>query len=151
MSDWTHVSGVIRFMDLHHESREIPLDLDSLIGKECSYNEWISVSEEEYWENPDAFMPAGSEGTLHKIILENQGDNRPMEYIITIFGDLRDSHPAFSLAHWFNQKCKAIENIDGILMRDAVVIAKNDFSGQVVYGAGGKYLGCISEERKAAV
>ena len=71
MSNWTHVVGTIRIDCLRglYEYEDKP-NFDEIFGKECRW-----IDDNSIWndaeENPQNFLPMGSEGSLHKIVWEN--------------------------------------------------------------------------------
>lgn len=124
MSSWTHVAGIIR-VDSIRLSDSIP-DFDKLIGKECLWE-----SDEKIWkdvhENPDKYLPMGSEGSLQKSIWVNPDQSYVASYTISIFGDLRDHYSAQKIVDWFKTIC------DKLWVRNAVITVDNDIEGVVTY------------------
>lgn len=120
MSNWTHVAGIIRVDGL------VEMDFDEVIGKECLWE-----SPEEVWddamENPDKYLPMGSEGSLHKSIWINPDGNCLPRYTISIFGDLRDHDSASEIIEWFKKKCELL------WVRNAVITVSNCYYGTKVW------------------
>ena len=125
MSNWTHVAGIIRVDGLRIDDIE-EVDFDKIIGKECL---WGSPS--EVWkdadENPDKYLPMGSEGSLQKSIWENPDKSCLASYTISIFGDLRDHYSTSEIIEWFKSKCKEL------WVRNAVITVYNELYGTETY------------------
>lgn len=122
MSNWTHVAGVIRVDSL----RISDIDFDKIFGKEC-----LCDSPSEVWddalENPDKYMPMGSEGSLQKSVWENPDRACTAAYTVTIFGDLRDHDTTSDIVEWFKEKCKSLWT------RSAVITVENELNGTETY------------------
>lgn len=122
MSNWTHVAGIIRVDGA-------VIDFDEIIGKECLWE-----SPKEVWddarENPDKYLPMGSEGSLHKSIWINPNGNSLASYTISIFGDLRDHDSTSEIIEWFKEKCKLF------WVRNAVITVRNEYYGTETYTYG---------------
>ena len=120
MSNWTHVAGIIRVDGI------AKLDFDEVIGKECLWE-----SPEEVWddaeENPDKYLPMGSEGSLQKSIWENPDKECLASHTVSIFGDLRDHHSTSDIIEWFKEKCKSL------WVRNAVITVQNEYYGTETY------------------
>lgn len=125
MSNWTHVAGIIRVDGLRIDDIE-EVDFDKIIGKECL---WGSPS--EVWkdadENPDKYLPMGSEGSLQKTVWENPDKSCLASYTISIFGDLRDHYSTTEIIEWFKSKCKEL------WVRNAVITVYNELYGTETY------------------
>ena len=106
MSVWTHVAGVIRVDDIRFDNN-LP-NFDKLIGKECLFT---SPSEiwKDYDENPNDYMPCGSEGTLQKSVWINPNKSDMAAYTISVFGDLRDYEESQPIIDWFIKFCDRLE------------------------------------------
>lgn len=116
MSVWTHVAGIIRVDELRTDDVAQP-DWDKIIGKELNWED-----PEEIWtdrdENPESFMPCGSEGSLKKVIWENPHRSSVASYTVSIFGDLRDYGNLVEIEKWFSNVCSKL------WVRDAVITAE---------------------------
>lgn len=124
MSNWTHVAGVVRVDSFRFIDSE--LNFDEIFGKEDLFE-----SPEEVWEdateNPDGYLPMGSEGSLHKSIWVNPDKSQFCSYTVTIFGDLRDHHDPDEIIEWFKKKCKPL------YIRNAVITVSNERNGTKTY------------------
>lgn len=120
MSNWTHVAGIIRIDYIKWEN-DPELNFDELIGKECLFE-----SDSEIWEdaknNPDKYLPMGSEGTLEKSVWINPKQYDVPRYAVSIFGDLRDHDNPQEIIDWFQKICNKLKN----LVRNAVITASNE-------------------------
>lgn len=125
MSNWTHVAGIIRVDGLGF------VDFDKLLGKECLWE-----SPEEVWDdmrnNPDDYLPMGSEGSLQKSVWINPNEHSLAAYTVSIFGDLRDHNSAKEIVDWFKKKC------EGLWIRNAVITAQNGWNGTETWTYGQK-------------
>ena len=127
MSNWTHVAGVIR-VDYLKWGKDTPeLDFDELLGKKCLWG-----SDEETWvdaeNNPNKYLPMGSEGSLQKSVWINPKDSHLARYTVSIFGDLRDHDSCDEIIEWFKNKCKLIGSI-----RQATITVHNGYYGTKSY------------------
>lgn len=102
MSVWTHVAGVIRVDDIRMKDN-LP-DFDKLIGKECLFESSINIWR-DMENNPNDYMPCGSEGTLQKSVWINPEKSDMAAYTISIFGDLRDYEEPQPIIDWFIKVC----------------------------------------------
>lgn len=102
MSVWTHVAGVIRVDDIRLDNY-LP-NFDKIVGKECLFK-----SSENIWRdmenNPNDYMPCGSEGTLQKSVWINPDKSSMAAYTISVFGDLRDYEEPQPIIDWFIKVC----------------------------------------------
>ena len=125
MSNWTHVAGIIRVDDFRF-GNDITKDFDKIIGKECLWG-----SPTEVWDdaenNPDKYLPMGSEGSLQKSIWINPDKDCMDSYTISIFGDLRDHDNVKEIIDWFKEKCKKL------WVRNAVITVENEWYGTETY------------------
>lgn len=120
MSVWTHVAGVIRVDDIRFDNY-LP-NFDKIVGKECLFE-----SSENTWRdmenNPNDYMPYGSEGTLQKSVWIDPDKSSMAAYTISVFGDLRDYEEPQPIIDWFIKVCDRFEWI-----RQAVITV--DTEGQ---------------------
>lgn len=108
MSVWTHVAGIIRVDDIDWDDGCYTApNWDEIVGKELFYQS-DSTLWDEYDNNPDAFMPTGSEGSLHKSIWVNPKKSSVTKYSVSIFGDLRDYGDIDAVANWFGSVCEKL-------------------------------------------
>ena len=121
MSNWTHVAGIIRVDSIRFLDGDI--DFDKEIGKECT---WDSKDEvwKEFEEYPERFMPAGSEGTLRKVVWDNPNKSSMAAYTISIFGDLRDHDYPDEIVAWFRDICEEFN------VRNATITVYNELYGK---------------------
>lgn len=121
MSNWTHVAGIIRVDSIKFLGGDI--DFDREIGKECTWD-----SEDEVWkefeEYPERFMPAGSEGTLRKVVWDNPNKSSMAAYTVSIFGDLRDHDNPDEIIEWFKDICEKF------MVRNATITVYNELNGK---------------------
>lgn len=120
MSNWTHVAGIIRVDCFEYNLVD---KINNIIGKEIHFNsstgEW-----NDFGENPDSYLPCGSEGSLRATIWENPNKHCAAAYTVSIFGDLRDHDSAIDIIRWFRNKTLALDLVScGV--RNACVTAKN--------------------------
>lgn len=120
MSNWTHVAGIVRVDCLHGLQTEP--DFDQVFGKELHFE-----SPEEEWDDwyshPDAYLPAGSEGSLTKSVWANPDRSHMAAYTVSIFGDLRDHENPDNIVKWFREKCSMLD------VRDACITVTNELNG----------------------
>lgn len=126
MSNWTHVAGVIRVDYMKWD--DIPeLDFDELLGKECLWE-----ADEETWvdadNNPNKYLPMGSEGSLQKSVWIDPDKSNIPRYTVSIFGDLRDHDSCDEIIEWFKNKCKLIGSV-----RQATITVDNGYYGTKSY------------------
>ena len=118
MSVWTHVAGVIRVDDIRFDNY-LP-NFDKIVGKECLFE-----SSENIWRdmenNPNDYMPYGSEGTLQKSVWINPNKSDMAAYTISIFGDLRDYEEPQPIIDWFIKVCDRFKCI-----RQAVITVETE-------------------------
>lgn len=124
MSNWTHVAGVVRIDSIRIFETEP--NFDDIFGKEIlfdsSLNEW-----DKAYENPDDYMPFGSEGSLQKSVWVNSDKDCVAAYTVSIFGDLRDHDDPQDIIDWFKKKCSECA------VRNAVIVVENEWNGQLVW------------------
>ena len=127
MSVWTHVTGVIR-IDSIRISDDIP-NFDKYFGKEWTFDDmWDDEpAYKEFEENPDAFMPYGSEGSLTKSIWINPDRSEMASYVVTIFGDLRDYDTPEDIISWFKDCCK------NVWVRQAIITVETEGKEPIIY------------------
>ncbi len=133
MSNWTHVSGVVRidtFGSFDHHSGKPDFEIiGEWFGKELHFGD-----EEKLWdeadEHPERFLPLGSEGSLRLSVWTNPVPNHTAKYTVTVFGDLRDHDSADEIVAWFKDVCGKIQNSNYVAwIRNAVVLADNEQKG----------------------
>ena len=125
MSNWTHVVGTIRIDCLRGFCEDEP-DFDEIFGKECRWKDDNSIWNDAE-ENPQNYLPMGSEGSLHKIVWENPDKSHISSYMVTVFGDLRDHDYPEDIIDWFKGICSKL------WVRNAVIEVANEWYGTRVY------------------
>ena len=128
MSVWTHVAGVVRIDAIRFDPNDIP-DFDSIFGKEWTFDDmWDDTHVyTEFEENPNMFMPSGSEGSLQKSAWINPDRNCIASYVVTIFGDLRDYDTPNEIIEWFKECCEKVS------VRQAIITVKTEGKKPIVY------------------
>lgn len=121
MSNWTHVAGVVRIDAIRLPGFD-ELDIEKHFGKECYWDSPVSVWDDAR-ENPDNYLPMGSEGSLSKSVWINPDLHDVSSYTVTVFGDLRDHDSPDEIIEWFKEKCK------GIAVRQATITVQNEMNG----------------------
>jgi len=122
MSNWTHVAGVIRVDSLRGVMPEP--NWDEIFGKELDYG--------EPEEDGVKYMPAGSEGSLSKVVYENDNTSSAAAYVVVVVGDLRDHYDAQGIVDWFKDICM---NHD-LWIRQASITVENELNGTVNWSSG---------------
>ena len=126
MSNWTHVAAIIR-VDYIKDEDTPKLNFDELIGKECLFD-----SDSETWDdasnNPDKYLPMGSEGSLVKSVWINPKEDYITRYTVSIFGDLRDHDNPQEIIDWFKKICDKLSPV-----RNAVITASNELYGVLTW------------------
>lgn len=140
MSNWTHVAGIIRFDSMRGmkgylkeniKADDYTLDdFHNLIGKECLWG-CSNKTLEDFEENPDDYLPMGSEGSLQLSLWINPEKDCSFSYVVSIFGDLRDHDDANEIIEWFKKKLKSIEKVyeNNLFVRQATITANNEYNG----------------------
>ena len=136
MSNWTHVAGVIRVDSLRQLNEDV--DFDKLIGKEFmpyrdilnndSIDDITAKLNEAYADleaDPSAYLPMGSEGSLHKSVWTNPEKSACAAYVVTIWGDLRDHYNANEIVKWFKGICNKF------WIRQACITVENEWNETV--------------------
>lgn len=125
MSNWTHVAGIIRIDDIRvFSTGKEQLNWDEIFGKECHFDSDESVWL-DYYDNPETYMPSGSEGTLTKSVWINPKINDVAAYTVSIFGDLCNHNNPKEIIEWF----KEVINKHDLWVRNAVITAENEWYG----------------------
>ena len=133
MANWTHAAAIIRVDYIKFDEDTPELNFDEIIGKECLFD-----SDSETWDdainNPDKYLPMGSEGTLQKIVWKNPDEDSIAAYTVSIFGDLRNHDSAQEIIDWFKKIC---DKLGDIAVRNAVITAKNEKYGELTWSRNG--------------
>ena len=124
MSTWTHCAGIIRVNAIRLNKNDI-LDFDSIVGKECLFDDDISVWE-DMDEHPENYMPCGSEGSLHKSIWVNPDTDCLAAFTVSVFGDLRDYSDVDAIKTWFIGVCNKL------FVREAVITIGCDINEDTI-------------------
>jgi hypothetical protein len=124
MSNWTHVAGVVRIDNIEHLCGK--LNFSNVFGKECLWD-----SSELTWNdasnNPEKYLPMGSEGSLQMSVWENPDKHCASAYVVNIFGDLRDHDNPQEIIDWFKSR------IQNLWIRQAVITVDNEWNGTLTW------------------
>ena len=123
MSNWTHVAGVIRIDSLRGMMPKP--NWDEIFGKELDYGEPEEAGVK--------YMPTGSEGSLSKMVYENEDMSAAAAYVVVVVGDLRDHDDAQGIIDWFKDICMN----HNLWIRQASITVRNDLTGTVNWSSGG--------------
>jgi len=126
MSNWTHVAGIVRVDHLILDPED-GLDFDAIFGKECLWESDASVWKDAD-ENPESYLPMGSEGSLRKVVWKNPDTSCLAAYSVMIFGDLRDHHDPAAIVEWFKDICE-----NKFSVRNASLEVVNEMNGVETY------------------
>lgn len=137
MSQWTHVSGIIRvdsFVDEEVTKEKEEKLLKGLLGPIRNYDEEKSSEQ--------CHLPCGSEGSLKYEVSITGYAHREPDYFsasvsrghISIWGDLRDYEDYQEILDWFKSLCSSMEKEIGYSVRDSILTIDVDFK---------KYLHCF--------
>jgi len=140
VSAWMHVSAVFRIDGVKKDYRRCTLngrpviDWDEITGKAIYDGDWcsdddyeqqrIKESWEAYSKHPNRFMPAGSEGSLQRLLWINPDAYCAARYTVTVFGDLRDYEDFGAIKEWFDGVCEKCH------IRQAVCHATNGYESK---------------------
>lgn len=122
MSVWTHVAAVFRIDSIKHDKAKDGvlngqqyIKWDKITGKAIYDGDWCSDDDyeqkrlkdswDEYKRHPRRFMPAGSEGSLQRLVWVNPEPYCMARYTVTVFGDLRDYDDYEAIHKWFDEVC----------------------------------------------
>ena len=122
MSFWTQVNATFEFdnyyMDEHKEDNKTKM-FDDIFGKAVTYTDFTNAIDDGSYDtlwadmenNPDKYLPCGSEGTLKKFVYTRKLSNGSKEYLVKVCGGLRDFWDDEPIKKWFKRVCssKAIE------------------------------------------
>ena len=127
MSNWTHVAAVFRVDDI--ASRSQNFDFDQIFGREVV---WTDDNVEEYASNmlkaresPGDYLPLGSEGTLQKTVWRNPDSTSMAQFVVTVWGDLRDHDSVEEIEAWFHGCCRKLKD----WLRQATCTISNELNG----------------------
>lgn len=132
LSNWTHVAAIFRIDGIRFSGDEP--DFKKLFGKELHWKDSADVWGEAK-EHPENFLPYGSEGSLEMSVWTNPDIHCVTAYTVSIFGDLGDHDSIGEIIKWFDEKCKAIEEVE--ILRQAVVTVENERYGVRTRSYGG--------------
>ena len=124
MSNWTHVAAVVRVDDLRLGSatkESVAERFTTHFGKSFGYEDadWNEVE-----QDPDSFLPFGSEGSLKMDVIINPNLSSVAAYVVVIWGDLRDHDDTDAIVKWFKGKLK------DLYVRQACITVSNEQNGQ---------------------
>ncbi len=137
MSNWTHVAGIIRIDDSLESIVMGKPDtaVGDLFGKEWHFHSPLEILRDSA-ENPQDYLPAGSEGSLYKSVWENPNKSHMDRYAVSVFGDLRDHDDPQEIIDWFKGICEKLEL--ECRVRNATIVADNERNGQRSWSYGGE-------------
>lgn len=72
-------------------------EFQRIVGRECDFEDLLSKVMP--WDNPELYLPLGSEGTLH--IYPQSMSNKKTVYLVS--GNLRDKWDVEYIRTWFNR------------------------------------------------
>lgn len=124
MSNWSHVSAIVRVDNIEHLNGKI--NFSNIFGKECLWDS-DSITWDDFNNNPDKYLPMGSEGSLHLSVWENPDKHCCDVYTISIFGDLRDHDNPQEIINWFRSK------LINLWIRQAVITVDNEWNGTTTW------------------
>ena len=78
----------------------------------------------EVEQDPDSFLPFGSEGSLKMDVIINPNLSSVAAYVVVIWGDLRDHDDTDAIVKWFKGKLK------DLYVRQACITVSNEQNGQ---------------------
>lgn len=137
MSQWTHVSGIIRvdsIVDRGVTKEKEKKLLEDFLGPICSYDDEESSEQ--------CHLPCGSEGSLrYEVSITGHANEEPGYFSasvsrghISIWGDLRDYNDFQEILNWFKSLCSSIQKEIGYWVRDSILTIDVEFK---------KYLHCF--------
>ena len=122
MSNWSHVAAIVRVDGFPWQS----MDVERLFGRTLNWNDdtyaWDAAE-----NNPDDYLPMGSEGSLQMSVWTNPDENCMARWTVSIFGDLWDHHDPEGIIEWFKAKVGDIS-----FVRNAVIVVNNEWSGKTL-------------------
>lgn len=126
MSSWSQVAITFRI-----DYMGIGLDFEKIFGKTIRPGD----ASEKWWdstENPQNYLPRGSEGSLGMSVWESPSRSYVDRYVVTLFGSLRDheEEDVEELLKWFDEKCNQIEDYQAWILQ-AVLSVENDDVGVI--------------------
>lgn len=126
MSQWTHVSGCIRYdayrIDDAMEFVKTEEDVKKLLGTTFGYK--------DYQYAYDGDLPYGSEGSIQYNIVENP-KSLLAAFTVCIWGDLRDfgSDDVEYIRKWFAR----ITTKEGLMVRSAILLVDVEYVGSILF------------------
>ena len=99
MSQWTHVSGLIRIDAIPSIDGTTINEVEKHFGKTCTYDDGSDA-----WDA--CTVPCGSEGSL-RYKVERTGNSNELAWgTVSIWGDLRDYDNFTAIYEWIKEACK---------------------------------------------
>jgi hypothetical protein len=98
MSQWTHVSGLIRIDAIPSVDGTTITKVENRFGKTCTYDDDSAT-----WDA--CTVPSGSEGSLQYEV-KVTGEDSLRWGIVSVWGDLRDYEDYTAIYEWVKKSCK---------------------------------------------
>ena len=119
MSQWTHVSGLIRIDAIPEIDGTTAQKIINSFGNTCEYDDIPTV-----WDA--CTVPCGSEGSLDYSI-KHTGDNHSLAWgEVSIWGDLRDYEDYTAIYEWVKKACEPF------MIRSCVVKIDVEYKGTYI-------------------
>ena len=116
MSWWTQFRTrvVVEKSDSFETKDQIRSEIEQIFGKQCTYDS-PRETWDDMWNNRDAYLPSGSEGTgvieIHNGHYD-EDDARHSVWVIDIHGNLRDMYDNQETEDWFNKSMRKLNETD---------------------------------------
>lgn len=122
MSIWCHVNASFRIDCLPAMTADEVVEMfGARVETDSDWN--------EYCDNPERFLPTGSEGSLNWFLWRNPRANELASTTVVVFGDLRDVEAPDIIESWLD---RVVENV-GEFFRQAIVQVEIEYIGNYLY------------------